>query len=156
MRYTTFALLVSFAAFMSCASSDKASKSDKQNVLVEAKTKAEAETKKLEEEKAAKEKEEMLAKEELEKKKAESEKQREELGAVKERLKKMGLAAVYFPITRDGQVFTYPGGAPPPSNPRSWITSCSDRSIKSWISKWKNPTATAIITRPVRADSKRV
>jgi hypothetical protein len=109
MRVLTFALMISFAAFMSCASSDKTSKNDKQ-VLAEVKAKAEAETKKLEEEKAVKEKEEMLAKEELDKKKAESEKQREELGAVKERLKKMGLAAVYFPITRDGQVFTYPGG----------------------------------------------
>ena len=110
MKVLMIVWMISLMTFMSCASSDKASKSEKQDAVAEVKAKAEAESKKLEDEKAAKEKEEMQAKEELEKKKADAEKQREELGAVKERLKKMGLAAVYAPITRDGQVFTYPGG----------------------------------------------
>ncbi len=109
MRTLWIACLFLAAGIMGCASSEKSSR-DNTQALSEVKAKAETETKKLEEEKEAKEKEAALAEEELLKKKAESEKQREELGAVKERLKKMGLAAVFVPITRDGQVFLYPGG----------------------------------------------
>jgi flagellar biosynthesis GTPase FlhF len=109
MKTLLIALIFTTMAILGCGSAEKTSKKDTQ-VLSEARAKADAETKKMEEEKAAKEQEEKKAREELEKKKAESDKNREELGAVKERLKKMGLATVFVPVSRDGQIFMYPGG----------------------------------------------
>lgn len=110
MKTWIIILFVSAGTMISCASSDKTSKSENQLAVAAEKAKKAEETMKMEEQKSAKEKEEIKAKEELEKKKAESEMQKEELKAVKERLKKMGMAAVYVPVSKDGDAFSYPGG----------------------------------------------
>lgn len=108
MKTWIIVLIFSLAAMTGCASSDTAAKRDQQKDTAEENAKKALEMMKMEEEKAAKE--EMTAREELDKKKAESEKQKQELGAVKQRLKQMSMAAVFVPITRDGGVFSYPGG----------------------------------------------
>lgn len=110
MKTLISVILISWAVTIGCASSDKSAKSDKQQLSEEEKAQKATEARKLEDEKNAKEKEELAAKEELERRKAESEKNREELGAVKERLKQMGMAAVYVPVTKDGNTLSYPGG----------------------------------------------
>ena len=110
MKALIIVLIISLVTVISCTSSDTASKSDKQKVTAEEKAKKAEEVMKLEEEKAAREKETKMAKEELEKKKADHEKQIDEMKAVKERLKEMGMGAVFVPVTKDGNVFLYPGG----------------------------------------------
>ncbi len=72
--------------------------------------KAEAEAKKLDEERMIKEEEAKKEAAEVEVKKAHREKASAELKAVKENLKKMGLAAVFVPMTKNGDTFNYPGG----------------------------------------------
>ncbi len=108
--------LIIFAALtlmIGCGGSGKSSKPDKQKemtMLAENRAKAEAEAKKLDEERMIKEEEAKKEAAEVEVKKAHREKASAELKAVKENLKKMGLAAVFVPMTKNGDTFNYPGG----------------------------------------------
>lgn len=107
MKTYTWLIVIGLIALMGCGGQKSSVKTDKQNEQHEEKKAKEESLKQLEEEKKAKEKEEQMLKEEVEKKKVLSEKDLQEMKNVKERLKKMGLAAVYVPMKRDNEFLVY-------------------------------------------------
>ncbi|MBX7151454.1 hypothetical protein K1X84_07425 [bacterium] len=107
MKTYTWLLTLCFIVAIGCSGQKSAAKTDHHDEKMEEKKAKEESLKQMEEEKKAKQKEEQMLKEEVEKKKNLSDKDRQEMKNVKERLKKMGLAAMYVPMKRDNEFFVY-------------------------------------------------